>query len=114
MKCTVRKSDNLSDWYVIERAEHDGREWLAPISGGMAFMRSARISDADVEGTAEEMLAIADAIQGSEDIEFKRCAIRWQPNGFVEVWSPRNSMRPERISGDDARHLATEIRRVVR
>lgn len=28
MKLTLRQSDILSDWYVIERAEHDGAETM--------------------------------------------------------------------------------------
>ena len=30
MKLVFRKSDNLSDWYLIERREHEGREWFEP------------------------------------------------------------------------------------
>lgn len=37
VKLTLRKSEN-TDWYCIERAEHDGRTWLKPIDGGAQFI----------------------------------------------------------------------------
>jgi hypothetical protein len=96
MKLTIRKSDALDDWYVIERAEHDGRSWLEPTQYGVAFQCSARISDADVEGYASEMLAIADAIEAGTVARFKRCAVD-ATSDVVRFWSPRNSMREARF-----------------
>ena len=40
----------LRDGAVV--AEHDGRTWWEPTEYGSRFMTSARISDADVEGTS--------------------------------------------------------------
>lgn len=113
MKLTLRKSECLDDWYVIERSEHDGRTWFEQVEGGVSsVMKSARISDADVEGTAEEMLEIAAAIEQRGVKSFKRCAVDAR-HPEVEFLSPRNSLKPGRASLADADELATEIRRVL-
>lgn len=111
MKLTIRKSEWLDDWYVIERAEHDGRKWLEPIEGvtnGRAFMHSGRISDADVEGTRAEMLDIARAIKERGYCYHKRCAI--QVDGYrAWFWSPRNSQRRAEVPLHRADALAALI-----
>lgn len=108
-KLTLRES-GLDDWYVIELAEHDGRTWLERDGNGCYGLRcSSRMSDADVEGTAAEMLAIANAIDARGHVSFKRCAVRWT-DAHAEFWSPRNSQRRGIVSHDDARLLAEEIR----
>ncbi len=114
MKLTMRKSGE--DWYVIERSEHDGRSWLEAVPGlgpnCMAFMTSARFSDADVEGTLEEMVAIAEAIEKRDSVSFKRCAVRIDgSHAFFQ--SPRNSMREGECTVREATELAAEIRRVA-
>ncbi len=86
---TMRKSD-LDDWYVIERAEHDGRKWLEPIHGGMALRCSARFSDADVEGNSYEMLGLAKAIKERGRQSFKRCSVHIDGDRAY-FNSPRNS-----------------------
>lgn len=101
MRLTCRKSAHLDDWYVIERAEHDGKHWC-----------SSRFSDADVEGTGAEMLAIADAIERREYEAFKRCAVTFE-GGNAHFWSPRNSHRDGITSMKFALLLAEEIRKVV-
>lgn len=91
MKLTMRKSDHLGDWYIIERAEHDGREWLERTGpASMALRCSSRFSDADVEGTAFEMLALARAIKQRRRERFKRCAVD-ATSEPVKFCSPRNS-----------------------
>jgi hypothetical protein len=109
---TLRKSDWLDDWYVIERAEHDGRTWLEPIPGGLAFMCSARLGDADIEGTAAEMLAIADAIETNRSVSFRRCAARREGTGYL-LGSPRNSVKFTAVRLADAMALAAIIRAAV-
>lgn len=110
MKLKIRKSESLGDWYVIERAEHDGRMWLEPIGrGGMSLRSSARFSDADVEGRAEEMLAIAKAIEEGRDESFRRCAVRIEGHRAF-FWSPRNSETDGEVSLDEAKELAAQIR----
>lgn len=110
MKVVLVRSENLTNWWLIERAEHDGREWMEMRGANvMAFMRSARVSDADVEGDATEMLAIADAIQRGESVYFRRCAAERTPNGYL-LSSPRNSTRAELITFEEASALALDIR----
>lgn len=95
IKLTIRKSDPDSDWdwWVIERAEHDGRMWMEPTGPNSASLRcSARISDADVEGTADEMKMIAEAIKARSRFSAKRCAVMVEGEQ-VKFWSPRNSQK---------------------
>lgn len=90
---TLRKSEFLDDWYVIERR-----------SGG-------DISDACVEGTAAEMLAIAATITARGYFGARRCAVEFSDGAFL-FWSPRNSQGDanDAISPEDADDLAREIR----
>lgn len=108
MKITLQKSDWLEDWYTIERAEHENCQWLAPIGGnGLQLMYSGRISDACVEGTAEEMRAIAEAIKARGSASFNRCAV--QVKGDVAYFcSPRNSTRDAEIPLADADEFADQ------
>lgn len=113
MKMTLRKSNCIDDWYVIEKAEHDGKEWRERTSGNSSSFRStARISDAEVEGTSAEMLAIADAIMGETACSFKRCAVTCR-DGYAYLWSPRNSQHPGKVSMEDGRDLAEQIYKVI-
>ena len=76
MKIVLKKSGALDDWYTIERAHHENRQWLEPTGpNSMRLMYSGRISDACVEGTAAEMLEIAKAIKARGSASFKRCAV---------------------------------------
>jgi len=110
MKLTIVKSEWIDDWYVIERAEHDGREWLERTGPNSASLQcSSRISDADIEGTMGEMLAIAEAIHNRESISFKRCAVEMRSDGAA-FCSPRNSQRDGVCSLDDADDLAGKIK----
>jgi hypothetical protein len=109
-KLTLRKSEWLDDWYIIERAEHDGREWTEPMGGnGFALRTSARFSDADVEGAAVEMLGIAAAIERRGEEGFKRCAVSVDGDK-ASFWSPRNSQTEGVVSLAAADALAAEIR----
>lgn len=114
MKIALVKSDSLGDWYTIEKAEHENRHWMASVDIGgypcMSLMYSGRISDACVEGTAAEMLAIAEAIERREEESFKRCAVDARTDR-VEFWSPRNSQRHGIVSREAADELAAQIRR---
>lgn len=113
MKLRIVKCEDMDDWYSIERAEHDGREWVEQTKPGcLSFMCSCRVSDADVEGTREEMLLIADAIWRRKHVGFKRCAV-----GFggeeVYLWSPRNSTQNGVVSLADADDLAGQIQETL-
>lgn len=64
VKLTLRKSEWLDDWYVVELAEHDGRQFLEQVGPRAFALRcSARLSDADIEGTVEEASALATEIR---------------------------------------------------
>lgn len=90
MKCILFKSYVLDDWYVV----------------------NPRPSDADVEGDAEEMRAIAAAIETGAAERFRRCAVAPVDGGY-ELWSPRNSTWRGRITLDEANDLAASIRSVL-
>ncbi|HUU32882.1 MAG TPA: hypothetical protein VMW48_02400 [Vicinamibacterales bacterium] len=101
--------DDMVDWYTIEWAEHAGITDLRMHPEGYMYLYlSARPSDADIEGSAAEMLIIAEAIEAGDDASFKRCAVRHY-DGTVHLWSPRNSTDPAIVSVEVARNLAAEI-----
>lgn len=108
MKLTLT-AGSFEDWYLIERAEHDGRRWLEPTDFGLRLMLSARISDADVEGTSAEMRALGKAIEARGRASFKRCAVRVEGDR-VFFRSPRNSQTEGECSLAEADALAAEIR----
>jgi hypothetical protein len=91
MKIILKKSDWLTDWYVIERAEHDGRQWLEETGPHSSrFMLSSRIVPSYcVEGPSGEMIELARCILNKEDCSFNRCAVAFKRNK-VQIWSPRN------------------------
>lgn len=99
------------DWFTIERAEHDNEFGLEPTDDPdcHAVTYTGRISDADVEGSAEEMLSIAEAIEKRGSCSFKRCAVSVEGD-IVRFRSPRNSMRSGIVRLEDADALAAEIR----
>lgn len=111
---TIRKSDDIDDWYVIERAEHDGRQWLEKTEYGYSFMTSARIGNADVEGTRDEMLAIAKAVEDRTDFHAGRCAVEFDSGaGQFQFSSPRNSIHADAHTTAVADALAAEIRALL-
>lgn len=79
---------------------------------GWSVIRDAKysyVSDACVEGTVEEMRAIAEAIRAGESVSFKRC--RAQRDGdFYAFSSPRNTMgRAARLPMQQAIEFADTI-----
>lgn len=113
MKLTIRPCESLGDWYVIERAEHDGRVWFEETGpNSMSLRASARFSDADVEGTRAEMLMIADAIQFRTSASFRRCSVDATAEP-VRFNSPRNSQVDGTCSLAEADELAEEILRIL-
>lgn len=93
---TLTASDPDFDWFLIERAEHEGRSWLEKSEHGYSFMTSSRISDADVEGSFFEMQQLAAAIERRESYGAKRCAVEVSGE-WADFWSPRNSQRCGRV-----------------
>lgn len=111
------KSEGMGDWYCIEWAEHEHAIGLRPINidgyHTLGLWTSARVADADVEGTAAEMRGIADAIERGESAQFYRCAAIYDGDGCYLLSSPRNSLTPARISAEQACGLAASIRSVL-
>lgn len=107
-------SDSLGDWYTIEKAEHPGTETMLPYAkdgSRQGLWLSCRISDACVEGSAHEMLAIAKAIEDRKSVGFKRCAVAVdEAEGVVRFWSPRNS----RMHGVTQLYWADELAKQIR
>ena len=104
--------DSMEDWFLIERAEHDGSSWMEPYdfngSRGFSFMTSARITNADIEGTSGEMLDIAQAIRDRTEAGARRCAVKVDGDR-AELWSPRNSSFRASVPLSVADALAEQI-----
>jgi hypothetical protein len=115
VKLKLVKFDGLDDWYLIERAEHDGREWEEERGrGSVHCMRSCRIDPgADVEGTAEQMLCMARAIRARGEYHAKRCAVVIVGNEarFCSRKNSRPGFVHEVVSLEDADDLAEQIER---
>lgn len=109
MKLKLVKS-TLSDWYTIERANHNGREWwerTGPYS--ISFMKDSRLSpEADIEGSVEEMRSIAKAIILNSSESFKRVAVRVE-NDSAFFCSPKNSLGETEVTLAEAKELAEQI-----
>lgn len=88
----------MDDWFVI--VSDDPGRYLGRING------------ADIEGTRDEMLSIADAIQRRDYFSAKRCAVdaRAEHGDRVLLWSPRNSVRHTAVPRRRAEGLAETIR----
>lgn len=128
MELTIRKHEDIEDWYIIERAEHDGRRWDAIVNEsrmrGTVLCTSARVCGrpvgdtpvghtADIEGTSYEMREIASAIEFRADEQFKRCGVdaRTEP---VHIGSPRNDNGfAAMITFAEADELAAKIRALL-
>lgn len=112
---TVVAGKRLSDWYCIEWAEHDNTSGFITLDkNSTSYWHSGRVGDADIEGSGEEMLMLAGAIELQHGgISFKRCAVETLPTGDVLLWSPRNSQQEATITATQAAQLAQAIRRIV-
>lgn len=109
----ARKNDDLGDWWVIERAEHDGRFWTERAGPNSSELHcSSRIGNADIEGTAAEMRALAEAIVAGGHASFKRCSAATTEEGVL-LSSPRNSIEPTLVPAARASELAEQILRDV-
>ena len=67
-----------------------------------------------VEGTAEEMLALAKAIRERGSFAARRCAVDARDvheygAGTVVLWSPRNSITPNVVTRSEADQIAHDI-----
>lgn len=102
--------DHADGWYSIEKAEHECKGGIVWNRSGGSFHWSGRISDADVEGTAEHMIGIAEAIIARGFYSAKRCCVEVSKDGATAAFSsPRNSRRDGVVPYADALALANEI-----
>jgi hypothetical protein len=110
MKIKLKHHEDLGDWYSIVRAEHDGREWWHQVSkNSHQYMMSERLSpEACIEGSACEMLVVADAIRRRSSVSFKRVEVRYEEGAFI-FCSPKNSKHEVLIPVKNAEELALEI-----
>ena len=110
MKIALSKSEYMDDWYAIVKAQPIVREWMERTTPNCyRFMASERLSpEACIEGTAEQMLALARAIQLREAVSFKRCAVHFEADG-VHFSSPKNSERDAVVSVEDADEFAAHV-----
>jgi len=110
MKLALSKSEYMDDWYAIVKAQPIVREWMERTTPNCyRFMASERLSpEACIEGTAEQMLALARAIQLREAVSFKRCAVHFEADG-VHFSSPKNSERDAVVSVEDADEFAAHV-----
>lgn len=68
-----------------------------------------RIQWASLEGDAEEMLQLADAIEQRAPMSAKRIALRWDDTGPM-LMSPRNSMQWSRLKAERLTEFVPRIR----
>lgn len=110
MKIKLKKSECLDNWFMIVRAEHDGREWWERVESGCErFMTSERLSpEACIEGTAEHMIGIATAIKERSMESFKRCEVRIEGDAAY-FRSPKNSDGDVVVPLESADDLAAQI-----
>ncbi len=122
MRLTIRKWDVFPDFYVIERADCDGRDWdgtgvkRSRLCGAAVLLCANPAPEgysADIEGSARDMLDIATAIEGRREDGAKRCSVdaRQEP---VLFGSPRNDngVRGEATFAE-ADDLAAQIRAML-
>lgn len=114
IRMVIVKSDWMEDWWVLEREEHDGREWFERVGPNASALRmSSRIGNADIEGTTREWKGIAAAIRARGSDHNKRCAVSCEPEG-VYLSSPRNSIEPTLVDYVSADLLADRIEESLR
>lgn len=72
-----------------------------------------RIQWASFEGSGDDMLDIATAIEQRTSVQHKRVSLSWHESGDGIMCSPRNSLSLSRIAAPRLVALAPVIRRVV-
>jgi len=115
MRIKLETSEWIDDWYLIVRAEHDGRFWWEETGpNSERLMSSERLSpEACIEGTANEMLSIADAIKSRGSAIFKRCAVRVKDD-IAYFCSPKNSEHDSAIPLVEADAFAEQVFKELR
>jgi hypothetical protein len=75
-------------------------------------INGSHFQGAALEGTAEELIALARAIKNKEEFRAKRLAVSFtqaEVPGLVKFWSPRNSMEGQELTPEHAIQLAETI-----
>lgn len=100
----------MDDWHTITKAEHEGVTEVRWSGGHGRLYCSDRVSDACVEGTRAEMVAIANGIKARTPVSFRRCAVSFDDGMEHALFrSPRNSSRPGMVPIARAVELADAI-----
>lgn len=102
----------MDSYFVISKRDHEHMKWYETRGYCKVICLSSRISDCCVEGPADEMLAIANAIEKRTSVSFNRCECIHVEGGF-EFSSPRNSKYPVLIPYEFVLPLAENIRDAV-
>lgn len=106
---TVRAT-RYPGWYAVERAVHDGRAWIEHVEPlGQRYMTSAKICDADVGGSADELRELAAAIETRGSFAGRRCAVA-VADERAWLWSPRDGGRRAVVPLARAQGLAEKVR----
>ena len=110
MKIKLNHCADMGDWYTIVRAEHDGLNWFERTgSNSQRLMTSERLCpEYCIEGSAEEMIAVATAIHRRGKAHFTRVSVRFAEDG-AHLCSPRNSERDAVVTLEEADELAVQI-----
>ena len=99
----------FENWYVIEKVCHEHKDGFTQVKENhFRYFNTARISDADVEGTSSQLKRIAQAIKEGKEYREKRCAV-YCDGDKVLLWSPRNSNRKAEVPRHRALELADRI-----
>lgn len=76
--------------------------------------REQYVSDACVEGHADEWRDIVRALRARDRTHHKRCAVKFEEDGTALFYSPRNTMgRSARLPAGEVTALADMIERVL-
>lgn len=119
IELTLVQNDD-ADFYRIVRVNHKGERWYQDVKNccgrviGSRLMLSERISpEADIEGTSEELLELASAIERWSESISKRCAVEFMDD-YYYIWSPKNSDDKLKITVETAFTLSETIRRILK
>lgn len=105
----LRPTRHAPHVYAVERAAHDGRAWVEHVGDrAQRYMTSAKICDADVQGSADELLELASAIGARGEFAGHRCAVR-VAGDRAWLWSPADPGRAAVVPLARADALAAAI-----
>lgn len=116
LDCVLVRAATIGGWYTLERRDHTNERVTVRTEYGSALTYSGRIVPdlmSCVEGTANEWLAIADAIERGASESFRSCEAIRTDDGYA-FCSPRNSNgNAAHLTLDAARRVAANIRETI-